>query len=76
MKRVLYPDEWRERYLEARSCDQLTRDLAKAFDRIRFLKLQVWVLMLLLGAKTGVETGLADVALRWLTKTVWLHLIR
>lgn len=42
--KIWIKDDWRQKYLEARSQEQMRRDLVHAFDRIRFLKLQVWVL--------------------------------
>ena len=54
------PGRWRKEYLVKRPPAKVRKDLVEAFDRIWFLKLQVWLLLLALAAEGSVIKWMAS----------------
>ncbi len=55
-----HPEAWRQKYLHARSLDELRGDAVLAFDQIGSLKLQVKILIALVAGEGAVIGWLAD----------------
>ncbi|SRR5229473_81461 len=58
-----HPEEWRQKYLHARSLDELRADAVLAFDQIGSLKLKVWILIGAVTAEGAVISWLATALL-------------